>query len=83
MIQNIIESNDKPRAEVMVDVQILEVSRMRLKELGLDLSNYAIGLTFSPELSPPNTSGTFPPAMPPPFNINTISQRRQRRRTST
>ena len=74
VIQNIIESNDKPRAEVMVDVQILEVSRIRLKELGLDLSNWALGFTFSPELSPPNTSGTFPPAVPPPFNMNTISR---------
>ena len=74
VIQNIIDSNDKPRAEVMVDVQILEVSRIRLKELGLDLSNWQLGFTFSPELSPPNTSGTFPPAVPPPFNMNTISR---------
>ena len=28
-----IEANDKPRAEVMVDVQILEVSRERAKQL--------------------------------------------------
>src|SRR5262249_13375481 len=33
-----------------------------------------LGLTFSPEAAPPNTSGTIPPANPPPFNLNTISR---------
>ena len=44
------------------------------KELGLNLSNYSLGLTFSPEVAPPNTSGTPTPGNPPPFNLNTISQ---------
>ena len=74
VIEKIIRSNDRPRAEVVVDVQILEVNRARAKRLGLNLSEYALGLTFSPEAAPPNTSGTFPPANPPPFNLNTISQ---------
>jgi general secretion pathway protein D len=74
VIEKLISSNDKPKAEVMIDVEILEVDRKRLKQLGLDLSQYALGFTFSPEVSPPNTSGTFPPATPPPFNLNTISQ---------
>jgi general secretion pathway protein D len=67
VIERIIRSNDKPRAEVIVDVQILEVNRNRTRELGLNLSNYGLGLTFSPEVSP----GT---GAPPPFNLNTISQ---------
>ena len=74
VIEKIIRANDRPRAEVVVDVQILEVNRQRAKRLGLNLSEYALGLTFSPEAAPPNTSGTFPPANPPPFNLNTISQ---------
>jgi general secretion pathway protein D len=74
VIERIIRSNDKPRAEVIVDLQILEVNRSRTKRLGLNLSNYALGLTFSPEVAPPNTSGSFPPGNPPPFNLNTISQ---------
>jgi general secretion pathway protein D len=75
VIERIIRANDKPRAEIVVDVQILEVNRKRTKDLGLNLSSYALGLTFSPELAPPNTSvsPTGPPA-PPPFNLNTISQ---------
>ena len=74
VIDKVIRANDKPRAEVVIDVQILEVNRNRTKELGLNLSNYALGLTFSPEVAPPNTSGTLPPANPPPFNLNTITQ---------
>jgi len=73
VIERLIRANDKPRAEIIVDVQILEVNRSRTKEYGIDLSNYALGLTFSPEAAPPNTSGTIPPAAPPPFNLNTIS----------
>ena len=76
VIERIIKANDKPRAEVIVDVQILEVNRKRTKDLGLNLSAYALGLTFSPEAAPPNTSNTLPgaPTQPPPFNLNTISQ---------
>jgi type II secretory pathway component GspD/PulD (secretin) len=76
VIERIIKANDKPRAEVIVDVQILEVNRNRTKQLGLNLSNYALGLTFSPEVAPPNTTGNLQnaPAEPPPFNLNTISQ---------
>ncbi|MGH9203761.1 MAG: hypothetical protein ACRD2A_21245, partial [Vicinamibacterales bacterium] len=49
IIERIVDTNDNPRAEILVDVQILEVNRTRAKEFGLDLGNYAIGLAFSPE----------------------------------
>jgi len=60
----------------VIDVQILEVNRARAKQYGLNLNAYAIGLMFSPEVAPPNTSAppTAPPPSPPPFNVNTISQ---------
>ena len=47
-----IAVNDKPRAEVVVDVQILEVNRERAKQYGLNLTEYAIGGIFSPEVAP-------------------------------
>jgi general secretion pathway protein D len=72
--ERLIRAHDKPRAEVIIEVQILEVSRTRAKQFGINLSDYALGLTFSPEVAPPNTSGGIPPAAPPPFNLNTISQ---------
>lgn len=64
--ERIIEANDKPRAEVSVDVQILEVSRERAKSYGLDLGSYSAALNFSPESAPSDTAK--------PFNLNTISQ---------
>jgi len=50
--ERVIENNDKPRAEVVVDVEILEVNRTRVKSYGLNLSAYQIGLQFSPEAPP-------------------------------
>ena len=55
IIERMIESNDKPRAEVIVDVQILEVNRGRAKKYGIDLGNYAINAVFSPERDPRST----------------------------
>ena len=66
IIEKLIEANDKPRAEVSVDVQILEVSRERAKRYGLDLGTYSAALQFSPE-STPGTDAK-------PFNLNTISR---------
>ena len=64
--ERIIEANDKPRAEVSVNVQILEVSRERAKRYGLDLGSYSAALNFSPESAPATDAK--------PFNLNTISQ---------
>ena len=66
IIERVIDAQDKPRAEVMVDVQILEVSRERAKRYGLDLGSYSAALSFSPESAPAEDSK--------PFNLNTISQ---------
>jgi type II secretory pathway component GspD/PulD (secretin) len=64
--ERVIEANDKPRAEVSVDVSIMEVSRERAKRYGLDLGSYSAALQFSPEGAPSDTGR--------PFNLNTISQ---------
>jgi general secretion pathway protein D len=71
VMERIIRANDKPRAEVVLDVEILEVNRGRLKRYGIDLSAYTLNLLFSPELAPPNTAAV---GAPPPFNLNTITQ---------
>ncbi len=39
MIERVIAMNDKPRAEISVDVEILEVNRGNAKQYGLDLSS--------------------------------------------
>jgi type II secretory pathway component GspD/PulD (secretin) len=90
IIERLIEANDNPRAEVVIDVQILEVNRRRAKQFGLDLGTYSIGAAFSPEIDPrggstttPATPGGAATATPPatggslsspPFNANSISR---------
>jgi general secretion pathway protein D len=65
IMERIIAQNDKPRAEIVVDVEILEVNRTRAKTYGLNLSDYALGGLFSPEVSPSGTvSGTTPTGTP-------------------
>ncbi|HKY21515.1 MAG TPA: hypothetical protein VJM31_09870 [Vicinamibacterales bacterium] len=66
VIQALVLANDKPRAEITLDIEIMEVDRERVKKLGLNLSSYRIGGIFSPEATPGTTN--------PPFNVNTISQ---------
>ena len=79
IIEKMIESNDKPRAEIVIDVQILEVNRGRAKTFGVDLSQYQIGAIFSPESDPRGTTGTGSNATStlnttPTFNLNTITR---------
>jgi general secretion pathway protein D len=64
IIERIIQQNDKPRAEIVIDVEILEVDRSRAKDYGLNLTDYAVGAIFSPEVSPSATT-TPPPATTP------------------
>jgi len=90
IIEKMIEANDNPRAEVVIDVQILEVNRTRAKQYGLELSNYAVGVVFSPEQDPRVTSTGTTPTTPgtgggtgttttgaittPTFNANSITR---------
>ncbi len=60
IIQKVIEQNDKARAEIMFDVEILEVNRQRAKQYGLNLSEYALGGVLSPEVSPGATTTSTP-----------------------
>ncbi len=70
IIERIVEANDNPRAELMVDVQILEVNRARTRQFGLDLGDYSINATFSPEVDPRGSGTTAPSRV---FNANTVS----------
>jgi general secretion pathway protein D len=63
IMERVVEANDRPPAEVVLDVTILEVSRQRAKEFGIDLGSYSVGALFSPE-GPP-TSGTGGVTVPP------------------
>jgi len=74
IIEKMIESNDKPRAEIVIDVQILEIRRDRARTFGVNLSDYSIGTVFSPEADPRGGTGATTTFAPQPFNLNTISR---------
>jgi type II secretory pathway component GspD/PulD (secretin) len=82
IIEKMIEANDNPRAELIIDVQILEVNRGRARQFGLDLGNYQIGIGFSPErsgITGASAGDDDTPATPAgvtstPFNLNSITR---------
>jgi|GEM_PF-5128320 general secretion pathway protein D len=73
MIQSFIAARDRALPEVLIEAEILEVDRSFLRQLGLNLSQWAFGFAFSPEVGPAQAPGTLPPETPPPFNLNTLS----------
>jgi type II secretory pathway component GspD/PulD (secretin) len=70
IIERIVEQNDNPKAEIVIDVQILEVNRRRTREFGIDLGDYAVTAAFSPETDPRTDDGLTPQ----PFNLSTITR---------
>lgn len=44
--ERIIKSNDKAKGEVIIDLELLEISRIRNSKLGLDLSTKALTAGF-------------------------------------
>jgi hypothetical protein len=67
MVERLILMNDKPRAEISVDVEILEVNRGNAMQYGVDLTSYQVGLAFSPETRPDADGASSI------FNLNTVS----------
>lgn len=43
----VLRSWDKPKGEVVIDLEIMEVSRTKLRQLGLDFEQYIVGLRYS------------------------------------
>jgi general secretion pathway protein D len=87
IIERLIDVNDNPRAEVLIDVQILEVNKSRTKQFGLDLGDYTISTVFSPEQDPRggtvtggtttgngSSAGTGTVLGTRPFNVNSVSR---------
>ena len=59
LVQRIVGSHDKARGEVLVELEILEVNRNKLKEYGIELSNYSASLTYAPTKDPEQGDGGF------------------------
>jgi len=50
---------DKPRGEVVIDLELMEVSRQKLKKFGLELDQYVMGLGYGGGENPASESGWF------------------------
>ena len=61
LADRVITLNDKARGEVMVEVQILEVNRTKVKRYGIELSNYLVGLTLAPTGESRRRAGVLAP----------------------
>jgi general secretion pathway protein D len=59
VVERVISAHDKGRGEVMVELEILEVDRNRLKKYGIELSNYEVSGTFSPTGAEGEVAGGF------------------------
>jgi len=76
--QRIIEANDKAKAELVIDVELLQINRTTLQRLGVDLSQKSIGVNFNgPEGGVPlnnlnliNNQGSWSVSPIPGFIIN-------------
>jgi general secretion pathway protein D len=55
--ERLIQSNDKARAEVVVDVELLQVSSGSFRDIGMQLSQYSIGQGFAPGVDLDTTAG--------------------------
>ncbi|MBW8877002.1 MAG: hypothetical protein JF614_18710 [Acidobacteria bacterium] len=56
--ERIIESNDKAKAEVVIDVELLQINSGRLRELGTALSSYSVGQSLNFGQASGGTTGT-------------------------
>jgi len=60
LAENIINIWDKPKGEIILDLEIMEVSRVRLKQLGVELEQGLVGLRYiGPEGSGADEKGWF------------------------
>jgi general secretion pathway protein D len=60
LAEKLLRSWDKPKGEVLIDVEIMEVSRIRLKKLGIDLSQGILGIRLNPADGSMTDDGYFP-----------------------
>jgi len=48
LVEKLVELNDKPKGELLIDIEIIEVNKKRVKEYGIELSKYKITETYAP-----------------------------------
>ncbi|MCK4765818.1 MAG: hypothetical protein KAW12_26700, partial [Candidatus Aminicenantes bacterium] len=48
LAEKIIHMNDKPKGELVIEIEIIEVNKKTIREYGIELSQYDIGQVYSP-----------------------------------
>ncbi len=61
LAEKLLRSWDKPKGEVIIEIEIMEVSRLREKNLGIDLSKGVLGIQLNPADGSINEDGYFRP----------------------
>jgi general secretion pathway protein D len=59
MVERLLQIMDKPKAELLIDVEIIEANKSRMKEYGIELSQYNVLETFSPGALAAETASSF------------------------
>lgn len=59
LAEKLIRLWDKPQGEVIIDLEIMEVSRIKLKKLGIDLSQNVLGLRYGGQETGTGDQGWF------------------------
>jgi len=59
MAEKLIRLWDKPRGEVVIDLELMEVSRLKLKNFGIEFDQFLMGLAYSGGENPPTEKGWF------------------------
>ena len=60
LVARLLRQWDKAQAEVALDIEIMEVSRTRLRQLGLELSSNLVGVRFRPTDESGSDEGWIP-----------------------
>jgi general secretion pathway protein D len=59
MAEKLIRLWDKPRGEVVIDMELMEVSRIKLKNFGIEFDQFLMGLSYSGGENPAGETGWF------------------------
>lgn len=57
-VEKLIDRLDRPKGEVIIQAEVLEVNRSKLAQMGLNLSDYSVGASVSVPTTEEGSSGT-------------------------
>lgn len=73
VVGKILEANDFPESEVVLDVEVVEINNKNVQDLGLLLSDYSVSLgAFSPAGKPLSSSLTTKSDAPIPMDVTQL-----------